>query len=269
MNFSTSVKQSDGSNPESTSEDQSPEAATDQHRDSSTAVLRGAIFDLDGVLTDTAEYHYRGWQRLADEEGLPFDRQANEALRGISRRESLLRIVGGSSTGIASQRPFSESQLEEMMARKNRYYQELIESMSPAEVLPGVLPLLKEIRQQGIKIAIASSSKNARTVIEKLNIGGWIDAITDGYSVVHPKPAPDLFLHAARQLNLLPSQCVVFEDATAGIEAGLAAGMWTIGLGPEERVGKAHLVFPSLEGVSWAEIQPQLMQSQPKVNDDK
>ncbi len=212
-------------------------------------VLRGAIFDLDGVLTDTAEYHYRAWQRLADEEGLPFDRRANEALRGISRRESLLKIVGD--------RPYTEPQLEEMMARKNRYYQELIELMTPADVLPGVLPLLDELEQEGIKVAIASSSKNARTVIEKLEIAERIDAITDGYSVDHPKPAPDLFLHAANQLGLSPSECVVFEDATAGIEAGLAAGMWTIGLGPVERVGNAHVVLPSLNGVSWAEIQPQ------------
>ncbi|OWY64025.1 beta-phosphoglucomutase [cyanobacterium TDX16] len=212
----------------------------------SKLTLRGAIFDLDGVLTDTAEYHYRAWQRLADEEGLAFDRVANEALRGISRRESLLKIVGI--------RPYTEAQLQEMMERKNRYYQEFIESITPADLLPGALSLLGELRQLGVKVAIASASKNARTVIEKLGIAAWIDAIADGYSVERPKPAPDLFLYAANQLRLPPSECVVLEDATAGIEAALAAGMWTVGNGPVERVGNAHVVLSSLASVSWADV---------------
>jgi kojibiose phosphorylase len=212
----------------------------------SQLTLRGAIFDLDGVLTDTAEYHYRAWQRLADEAGLPFDRQANEALRGISRRESLLKIVGT--------RPYTEDQLEEMMARKNRYYQEFLQSVTPDDLLPGALSLLKELRQLGIRTALASASKNARTVIEKLGIAEWIDAIADGYSVERPKPAPDLFLYAANQLRLPPAECVVFEDATAGIEAALAAGMWAVGDGPVERVGNAHVVFPDLDGIRWADI---------------
>ncbi len=222
------------------------------HSSTMMLTLQGAIFDLDGVLTDTAEYHYRGWQRLADEEGIPFDRQANEALRGISRRESLLKIIGD--------RPYSEAQIEEMMARKNRYYQELIQSITAADLLPGALPLLKELRQLGLKVAIASASKNARTVVEKLGIAQWTDAITDGYSVDRPKPAPDLFLYAANQLNLPPAACVVFEDATAGIEAGLAAGMWTVGLGPVERVGNAHVVLSGFANVSWADIVSKLQQ---------
>jgi kojibiose phosphorylase len=214
--------------------------------------LQGAIFDLDGVLTDTAEYHYRAWQRLADESGLPFDRQANEALRGISRRESLLKIVGD--------RPYSEAQLAAMMERKNGYYQDFIASMTPADLLPGVLPLLSELRQRGISVAIASASKNARLVIEKLGLTDWVDVIADGYSVDRPKPAPDLFLYAAQQLHQPPANCVVFEDATAGIAAALAAGMWTVGLGPMERVGKAHLVLPGLAGVSWTDIVSKLSQ---------
>jgi|GEM_PF-32847 kojibiose phosphorylase len=260
---SADANDSNGFNADARPELQSPAVPPPQKFNASTATLRGAIFDLDGVLTDTAEFHYRGWQRLADEEGFPFDRQANEALRGISRRESLLKIIGGSPMGSASQRSYSESQLEEMMARKNRYYQELIQSMTPADILPGVLSLLSELRQQGIKVAIASSSKNARTVIEKLGIAVWVDAITDGYSVDRPKPAPDLFLHAANQLSLPPSECVVFEDATAGIEAGLAAGMRTIGLGPVERVGNAHVVLPNLDGVSWSEIVCRFLQTHP------
>jgi kojibiose phosphorylase len=212
--------------------------------------VRGVIFDLDGVLADTAEYHYRAWQRLADEEGLPFDREANEALRGLSRRESLLRIIGD--------RQYSEADLQGMMDRKNRYYVESIEAISPADLLPGVLPLLTELRQAGVRVAIGSASKNARTVIDKLGIADWVNAIADGYSVERAKPAPDLFLHAANQLRVPPGECVAIEDAAAGIEAALAGGMRTVGLGPKQRVGMAHVVLPSLTGVSWTNLLVQM-----------
>ncbi|RAM53022.1 MAG: beta-phosphoglucomutase, partial [Hapalosiphonaceae cyanobacterium JJU2] len=212
--------------------------------------IRGFIFDLDGVLTDTAEYHYLAWQKLADEEGLPFNREANEALRGVSRRESLLHIIGD--------RKYSESQLQEMMDRKNRYYVESIQNISPQDLLPGVVTLLDELKQAGIKIALGSASKNAQTVIEKLGIANRIDAIADGYSVQRPKPAPDLFLYAANQLGLEPSQVIVVEDAEAGIEAALAGGMWTIGLGPAARVGAAHIVLPSLADVHWTDLNAKL-----------
>lgn len=208
--------------------------------------VKGVIFDLDGVLTDTSEFHYLGWKRLADEEGIPFDRAANEALRGVSRRESLLLLLDG--------RPATEAHMQDMMARKNCYYQEYVEGVTPENLLPGALPLLEELRAAGIKIAIGSASKNARTVIEKLGIGAIIDAVSDGYSVVKVKPAPDLFLHAAAQLGLQPWQCIVVEDATAGIEAALAGGFWAVGLGPQERVGAAHAVFTSLESVDWQDI---------------
>ncbi|WP_066381063.1 beta-phosphoglucomutase [Anabaena sp. CA = ATCC 33047] len=212
--------------------------------------IQGFIFDLDGVLTDTAEYHYLAWQKLADEEDIPFSREANEALRGISRRASLMLILG--------EREYSEEQILEMMERKNNYYVEMIQNITPQDLLPGAEPLLDELRQAGIKIAIGSASKNAHTVIEKLGIADKIDAIADGYSVKKPKPAPDLFLYAAKQLDLEPAQCVVVEDAAAGVEAALAGGMWTIGIGPEERVGAAHIVLPNLAGVRWADLHTQL-----------
>ncbi|MBW4613232.1 MAG: beta-phosphoglucomutase [Desmonostoc vinosum HA7617-LM4] len=212
--------------------------------------IKGFIFDLDGVLTDTAEYHYLGWQRLADEEGIPFNRQDNEALRGVSRRASLMRIVGS--------RPYSEAQIAEMMERKNSYYVEYIQNMTLQDLLPGAIALLDELRQAGIKIAIGSASKNARTVIEKLGIADKVDAIADGYSVQQPKPAPDLFLYAAKLLELEPQECVVVEDAAAGVEAALAAGMWAIGIGPAERVGAAHIVLPNLVGITWADLKAKL-----------
>jgi kojibiose phosphorylase len=212
--------------------------------------IRGVIFDLDGVLTDTSEFHYLGWQRLADEEGLPFDRQANEALRGVSRRDSLLLLLGD--------RPATEEQIQEMMARKNRHYQAYVESVTADNLLPGALDLLDELQAAGIKIAIGSASKNARRVIERLGIAGRVDALADGYSVERQKPAPDLFLHAASQLGTPPEQCLVVEDAASGVEAALAAGMWAVGLGPAERVGAAHVVLPDLAGVRWAELLDQL-----------
>ena len=221
------------------------------HSSSSSLDIRGFIFDLDGVLTDTAEFHYLAWQKLADEEGLPFTREANEALRGVSRRESLLLIIGDN-------KKYSEAQIQEMMERKNRYYVESIENISPADLLPGALPFLDELRQAGIKIALGSASKNARPVVDRLGIASKIDAIADGYSVEKPKPAPDLFLFAAQQLGLQPAQCVVVEDAAAGIEAALAGGMWVIGLGPVERVGAAHIVLPSLAGATWSDIRAKL-----------
>jgi beta-phosphoglucomutase len=204
-------------------------------------MIRAFIFDLDGVLTDTAEYHYRGWRRLADEEGLPFTREDNEHLRGVARRESLMLILKG--------RAYPEEKILEMMERKNRYYLEFIKEISPRDLLPGAKELLEEIRAAGLKSALGSASKNAGEVLDRLGIRSLLEAVSDGYSVERQKPAPDLFLHAARQLGLPPSECVVVEDAAAGIEAALAGGFRTVGLGPHERVGGAEAVFPSLEGV--------------------
>ncbi|RLC54560.1 MAG: beta-phosphoglucomutase, partial [Chloroflexota bacterium] len=178
--------------------------------------IKAIIFDLDGVLTDTAEYHYRGWKRLADELGIPFDRKRNEPLRGVSRRRSLELLLNG--------RPATEEQMQEWMARKNRYYVESIQQMTPADILPGALELLKELRQAGIKIGVGSASKNTRTVLDRLHPWGYVDAVSDGYSVRHQKPAPDLFLHCARQLGVDPGEAIVVEDAASGVEAALAGG---------------------------------------------
>jgi kojibiose phosphorylase len=213
--------------------------------------ILGAIFDLDGVLTDTSEFHFLGWQRLADEEGFPFDRQANEALRGVSRQESLKRLLKGKEV--------EEDRLAEMMERKNRYYEDQIVNLTPNDLLPGAREFLEELRVNGIKIAVGSASKNARTVIEKLEIASLFDAISDGNSVERQKPAPDLFLHAASQLGLPAEKCVVFEDAEAGVSAALAGGMWVVGIGPVERVGAAHLVLAELQGLTWESLQELLM----------
>ncbi len=212
--------------------------------------IKGFIFDLDGVLTDTAEYHFRAWKRLADEEGIEFNRLDNEALRGVARRDSLLRLLKG--------RVVSEENMQEMMDRKNGYYQEFIHEITPKEMLPGALELLQELRPAGIRCAIGSASKNAGEVIDRLGIRSFFDAISDGYSVQRQKPAPDLFLHAAGQLGLPPQECVVFEDAEAGIQAAQAGGFRTVGLGPRERVGAADVVVLDLQGVHLANLLKQL-----------
>lgn len=208
--------------------------------------IKGFIFDLDGVLTDTAEYHYRGWKRLADEEGIPFTRADNEALRGIPRRESLMLILKG--------RSYPEEKIVEMMERKNHYYLELIREISPKDLLPGARELLEQIHRAGSKSALGSASRNAREVVQRLGIANLLDAISDGNSVEQQKPAPDLFLHAASQLDLKPNECVVVEDAAAGIAAARAGGFHTLGLGPRERVGAAQEVLPSLQGARLGDL---------------
>jgi beta-phosphoglucomutase len=203
--------------------------------------LRAVIFDLDGVITDTAEFHYRAWQRLADEEGIPFDRDANEALRGIPRRESLLLILGD--------REVEEDVLLDMMERKNRYYVASLDDVTPADTLPGAVELVADAKRRGLEVAIGSSSKNARHVLDRLQMTDVFDAIADGDSVERAKPEPDLFLAAADMLGVPAESCVVVEDASSGIDAALAAGMVAVGVGPAERVGHAHHRFDTVADI--------------------
>jgi beta-phosphoglucomutase len=219
--------------------------------------IQGLLFDLDGVLTDTAEFHYRAWKRLAKELKVPFTRKDNEALRGISRRESLLLMLKG--------RESSEDQIEEWMERKNRYYLEYIGQIGPENLLPGALALLEEIRTAGLSAGLASSSKNAAMVLSRLGILDLFQAISDGYSVENQKPAPDLFLHAAAGLGLPPARCAVFEDAAAGVQAALEGGFLAVGIGPPERVGQAHVCLPSLDGVHLAGLLPVLEQAAARI----
>lgn len=204
--------------------------------------LRAFIFDLDGVITDTAEYHYLAWKQLADEEGIPFTREDNEALRGVSRRESLVRLLKG--------RVLPESQMQDWMERKNTYYRAYLARITPDDLLPGVVEFLREARARGLKLGLASASKNAKDAIRGLGIMDMLDAIGDGYSVENTKPAPDLFIWVAGRLDVRPVETVIFEDAEAGIEAALRAGMYAVGLGPQSRLAKAHVVYPGLANVT-------------------
>jgi beta-phosphoglucomutase len=207
---------------------------------------RAIIFDLDGVITDTAEFHYLGWQQLADEEGIPFDRAANEALRGLSRRESLLAMLGD--------RVVPEEQLLDWMERKNDYYVASLGDMGPEDALPGAVALLEDARARGLALAIGSSSKNARLVLDKLGLTDRFDAIADGTTVERAKPAPDLFLAAAELLDVEPAACIVIEDAASGVDAALAAGMLAVGVGPTDRVGHAHHRFDTTADIDLDEV---------------
>ncbi len=201
--------------------------------------IQAFILDLDGVLTNTSEYHFQAWQRIAEEEHIPFGRQENERLRGVSRRRSLEILLGDALPR------YSEAQLQAMMDRKNAVYQKMLEQITPDDFLPGASELLDGLRARGLKIAIGSASKNTRLVLDRLGILDAFDGIADGNSVAHSKPAPDIFLHAAALLDTPPASCVVVEDAESGITAALAAKMFAVGIGPQARVGKAHLRYDS------------------------
>lgn len=202
-----------------------------------------AIFDLDGVLTDTAELHYLSWERLARELRLPFDRQANEALRGLSRMESLERLLGRRGG------EFSAAQKEELCRRKNEDYLRRVARMTPLDLFTGAAALLRGLRAAGLRVGVASSSRNARAVVARLEIEPLLDAIVDGNDAERSKPDPQVFLLAAERLGAAPARCVVVEDAESGVEAALAAGMRVIGLGPPQRVGRAHLCVSALHEI--------------------
>lgn len=195
--------------------------------------IKAVIFDLDGVIVSTDEYHYQAWLHIAKEEGIPFDREVNEALRGVSRMESLEIMLRNSS------KSYSEQEKLSMAERKNTMYRQLLDQLSPSHILPGVLPLLDALKAAGIKIAIGSSSKNARTILNKINLAHVFDAIVDGTDIQNSKPHPEVFLTAAQRLGVEPADCLVVEDAEAGIDAAAAADMKSLGVGFAARYAKA------------------------------
>ena len=209
--------------------------------------IAAVIFDLDGVITNTVYFHYLSWQQLADEEGIPFDRQIHDAgMLGLNREDALCYLLGD--------RKIDSIQQQLLLERKNDYYLELINELNGEHLLPGIGNLLVELDAAGIKIALGSSSKNAELVLERLGIKHFFNFIADGHSVPYLKPAPDIFLYAAESVAVSPAHCLVVEDAPAGVAAGIAARMWVLGVGPYERLAQAHLVLPTLAGISWADI---------------
>lgn len=213
-----------------------------------SALPAAVIFDLDGVLTDTADLHYRSWQLIADELGVPFDRARNEPLRGISREESLARLLGPRFG------EFSPDQRRDITRRKNDEYLRLLKEMTPDDLFPGANQLLATLSDADVPVAVASSSRNAEAVLERLKLRSAFRVVVDGNQAPRSKPDPQVFLVAAQALGVVPAQCVVIEDAESGVHAALAADMRVIGLGPRERVGAAHRVADSIAQVTLALI---------------
>ncbi len=208
--------------------------------------LQAAIFDMDGVLTATVEYHYQSWKSACAEFGLPFSRELNEKLLGLTRQRSLEVILG---EAIVPPETF-----QEILRLKNEHYLRLVEKMSADDLLPGVASLLAEMETAGIRLGVATASQNAARVLDRLGIARYFQVVVDGTAGLPSKPAPDVYLHAARLLQAAPETCLVLEDSQAGVEAALAAGMCVVGLGPISRVGQAHAVFCDLSRAHLEEL---------------
>lgn len=214
-------------------------------------MVRATIFDLDGVVVDTAKYHYMAWRRLADELGFVFTELDNERLKGVSRMTSLDILL---SVGSMQDR-FTAEDKERMAARKNEWYLELVSAMTPDEVLPGVVDFLMEIRESGVKTALGSASKNAALILERVGIAALFDVVVDGRMVARAKPDPEVFLKGAELLDVDAAECVVFEDAEAGIEAALRGGMYAVGVGSPDVLSKANRVIPGFDKLHWYNIE--------------
>lgn len=206
--------------------------------------FQACIFDLDGVIVDTAVYHFKAWKRLANELGFNFTESQNEKLKGISRVKSLELILewGGIEKTAAEQ--------QVLATRKNEWYVDMIHHMTPEEILPGARELLDNLRAAGIRTALGSASKNATVILEKVGILPLFDALVDGNTVSASKPDPEVFLKGAEALRIAPEKCIVFEDAIAGVQAAKAAGMKVVGIGEQEVLAAADLVVSSLEQIN-------------------
>jgi beta-phosphoglucomutase len=206
--------------------------------------IKACIFDLDGVIVDTAIYHYQAWKRLANELGFDFTEHDNEQLKGVSRTRSLeiiLQLGGVTKT---------EAEKEELADRKNKWYVEMIGKMRPDEILPGAKKFVQACRDAGIKTALGSASKNSMMILDKIGMTSLFDAIVDGNKVTKAKPDPEVFLKGAEELGVQPSECVVFEDAIAGVEAAKAGAMKAVGIGQPETLNKADFVISGLDKMS-------------------
>jgi beta-phosphoglucomutase len=211
-------------------------------------VIQGVIFDLDGVLVTTDELHYQSWKQLTAAEGIHFDRAINHRLRGISRMESLEIVLE------RSPRAYTPEEKAVLAERKNALFRQLLPKLTAADLLPGALEMIAELRRRGIKTAVASSSRNTPLILDQLKLRPYFDAVADGNDITRSKPDPEVFLLAARRLGLPPQECLVIEDAVAGVASARRAGMVVFGIGtPETLPGVARLA-PDLAHVTVAEL---------------
>jgi beta-phosphoglucomutase len=207
--------------------------------------FRACLFDLDGVLVDTARFHFQAWQELAESLGIPFSEADNEHLKGVSRVDSLefiLRLGHLELDSVTKQR---------LMDAKNARYLDLVAAMAPADVLPGVIGFLDSASEAGILLGVGSSSKNAVSILERIGLVDRFATVMDGNRITLSKPDPQVFLFGAAALNTPPSECIVFEDAPAGIAAARAGGFTAVGIGPDGSLPTAHLTVPGFAGLSW------------------
>lgn len=207
-------------------------------------MIKCCIFDLDGVIVDTAKYHYLAWKRLANSLGFDFTEEDNEHLKGVSRVESLKLILKLGSAEL------DDAAFEAALVNKNAWYLEDINKIGAEEILPGVSQFLASVRAQGIKTALGSASKNAVLILERIGLIDQFDAIVDGNKVANAKPDPEVFLNAAREVGIAPADCIVFEDAVAGVQAALNAKMKCVGIGQADVLGHAHLVIPNFQNTT-------------------
>ena len=212
--------------------------------------LKALIFDLDGVLTDTAKYHYLAWKKLADELGFYFNEEINELLKGVSRINSFEIILQKNN----ATDKFSPEEKEALANKKNEYYKEMIEQLTPNDILEGIVPFVTEARNNGVKCAVASISKNAQRVLELLKISDMFDYIADAALVKKPKPNPEIFLTCANALGFKPNECVGIEDAQSGIESIHSAGMLSVGINVAITSVKPDIVLKSTSELNFDEI---------------
>lgn len=202
------------------------------------------IFDLDGVITDTAHYHFLAWQRLAHSLGIDFDEVDNDRLKGVGRMESLAYILA------KTERPFTEEDRAALAARKNDDYKELIKGITPGDLLPGISEAFDWLRANNWMIGLASASRNAPQVIESLQVAGMFDYVADAGQIPNGKPAPDIFLDVARAFDLPATKCLGVEDAASGVTAIKAAGMYAVGIGSAETLAHADIILSTPEGLA-------------------
>jgi beta-phosphoglucomutase len=207
--------------------------------------IAACIFDLDGVIVDTAKYHYMAWRRLAREMGFDFSPEHNERLKGVSRMRSLEILLEIGDIML------SDAEMINAAHRKNAWYVDYITTLKPEEILPGVNEFLADVKKNGIKMAIGSASKNAGLILQRLNLNDKFDAVIDGNKVTKAKPDPQIFMLAAEELRVKSEKCIVFEDAQAGVEAAKNAGMYAIGVGDSNVLKEADLVISGFEGLDW------------------
>ena len=205
--------------------------------------LKGYIFDLDGVLVFTDRFHYQAWKQIADELGIKFDEKINNRLRGVSRRESLDIVLENYDVAL------SETEKDRLASEKNRIYRGLLEQMKPADVTDEVRDTLKKLKEQGKLLAIGSSSKNTKFILDKVGLRDCFDAVSDGTNISRSKPDPEVFIKAAEYLGLKSGDCAVIEDAEAGIDAAKAGGMYAVGIGEASKYEKTDRPITSFREI--------------------